>query len=151
MALNPSLQDTLYNDIHETIGDCLPKYEDFPNLVYPLCVMLETLRMFPAVVTIPRLAVKDELLPGKYYIPKDTSLHYDTVNLQRNPKYWVPDIDIFNPSYFDGRNTTTTNPSVSTEKDMNAPKKIRMPSNGAFMLFSEGSRSCLGMSFVAGD
>ena len=141
LALHPSLQDTLYNDIQDTIGDRLPTYEDFPNLVYPLCVMLETLRMFPPVVAVPRLAVNDELLLGKYYIPKDTSLHYDIVNLQRNPKYWGSDIDEFNPSRFDGRNT----PQGETgEKDTSVPEKIRLPAKGAFMPFSEGSRSCLG-------
>ena len=150
LALHPSLQDTLYNDIQDTIGDRLPKYEDFPNLVYPLCVMLETLRMFPPVVGMPRLAVKDDLLLGKYYIPKDTSLIYDTVNLQRNPKYWGPGIDVFDPSRFDGRNTSEPKENDNGEKERYVPEKIRMPSKGAFMPFSEGSRSCLGMSFVVG-
>ena len=145
LALHPTVQDTLYNDINDTIGDRLPKYEDFPNLVYPLCVMLETLRMFPPVVAVPRLATKDELLLGKYYIPKNTTLDYDIVNLQRNPKYWGPDVDVYNPSRFDGRNT----PQVpGREKDTNVPEKIRMPSKGAFMPFSDGSRSCLGIVFL---
>src|SRR5271170_6033281 len=143
LALNPSIQDTLYNEIQETIGDRLPKYEDLPNLVYPLCVMLETLRMFPPVVAIPRLALKDELLLGKYYIPKDSSLHLDMVNLHRNSKYWGPDIDVFNPSRFDGRNPSSGD--TGGDKDGSVPEKIRMPAKGAFLAFSEGSRSCLGM------
>ena len=145
LAINPSLQETLYNDIHETIGDRPPKYEDFPNLVYALCVMLETLRMFPPVVGIPRVALQDELLLGKYYVPKDTSLHFDTVNVHRNPKYWGPDFDVFNPSRFDGRHTTTVD---TAEKETSVPEKIKMPIRGAFIPFSEGSRACLGTALL---
>jgi Cytochrome P450 len=92
-----------------------------------------------SVVAIPRLAVKYELLPGKYFIPKDTSLHFDTVNLQRNPKYWGPEIDVFNPSSFSGRNTSPskTREKNNGEKDASVPEKIRMPSMLRYVLLVE--------------
>jgi cytochrome P450 len=147
LAINPSIQETLRQEIHSTIGDRLPTYEDFNNLVYPLCVLLETLRMFPPVIAIPKCTANGEqTLLGKHYIPKDVTLHFDTVHLHRNPKYWGDDVDTFNPSRFDGRNlkekivqkdTGDTAPGATNEK-------IRMPVKGAFVPFSEGSRSCLG-------
>jgi cytochrome P450 len=147
LAIHPSIQETLRQEIRSTIGDRLPTYDDFNNLVYPLCVFLETLRMFPPVVAIPKSTENGEqTLLGKYLIPKDVTILFDTVHLHRNPKYWGDDVDTFNPSRFDGRNlkekivqkdTGDTAPGATNEK-------IKMPVKGAFVPFSEGSRSCLG-------
>jgi hypothetical protein len=89
--------------------------------------------MFPPIVAVPRLTVNDEFVLGS--IPKDTSLHYDIVNLQRNPQNWGSDIDVFNPSRFDGRNTQQ---SETAEKDTSVPEKIRMPARASLYRFSRG-------------
>jgi cytochrome P450 len=86
LAIHPHVQIQLRQEIEEVCGDRIPTYEDIPNLVYPLCIMFETLRMFPIITGIPKCTVKDEMLLGKYYIPKNTTLVYDVVQLQRNPK-----------------------------------------------------------------
>src|SRR5438045_9715163 len=105
LAINPSIQDTLRSEIYQTIGDRLPTYNDFPHLVYPLCVLFETLRLFPPVAAIPKCTTKPETLLGKYELPENMTVHFDTVHLHRNPKYWgdVEDVDKFDPSRFDGR------------------------------------------------
>jgi cytochrome P450 len=147
LALHPQVQDTLVSEILQVCDDRVPTYEDFPNLVYPLCVMFETLRHFPPVVGIPKCTVNGEqTLLGKYYIPKNATVMYDVINLHHNPKYWGNDVDSFNPSRFDGRNLT----EKAVEKDIgdDAPgaklDRIKMPPRGAFVPFSEGARSCLG-------
>jgi cytochrome P450 len=147
LAIHPAVQDTLLSEIQETIGDKAPTYEDFPNLVYPLCVMFETLRLFPSVTGIPKCTLySDQMLLGKYFIPKNTTLLYAVVNVHRNPKYWGDDVHAFNPSRFDGRNTTEK--VVQKDTGDTAPgaasEKIKLPVKGAFIPFSEGSRSCLG-------
>jgi cytochrome P450 len=148
LALHRDVQDTLLKEIHDAIGDRDPTYEDFPSLVYPLCVMFETLRLFPTVVQVPKAALYGEqLLLGKHYIPKDTTVMYDVVNVHRNTKYW-DNVDAFDPSRFDGRKGGTRMTTVDTGDY--APggsyDKIRLPQKGAFVPFSEGSRSCLGAS-----
>lgn len=147
LALHPDVQDTLVSEIHQTIGDRDPTYEDFHNLVYPLCVLFETLRHFPPVVQVPKATLNgDQILLGKHFLPKDTTVMYDVVNVQRNKKYWGDDVDKFNPSRFDGRknpekiqlaDTGDTAPGATYDK-------IKLPQKGAFVPFSEGSRSCLG-------
>lgn len=152
LAINPSIQETLRSEIHSTIGNRLPTYEDFPNLIYPLCVMLETLRLFPPVRSIPKCTLNGpQPLMGKYIIPENTTLYLDTVHLHRNSKYWgnATDLDEFNPSRFDGRNITEEK-IVQKDTGDTAPgaltnEKIKMPVKGAFIPFSEGSRSCLGI------
>jgi cytochrome P450 len=153
LAMDPALQDALVADIKQTIGDRTPTYEDYPNLVLPLCVQFETLRMFPPVATIPKLCPKETLLSGKYLIPKNVTLVFDTVHTHRNPKYW-DDVDSFNPSRFDGRNITEKPARKEIDTGDTSPggsyDKIKLPQKGAFCPFSEGSRSCLGMSMSFG-
>jgi cytochrome P450 len=81
------------------------------------------------------------IITGKYYIPKNTTLVYDVVQLQRNPKYWGDDADTFNPSRFDGRNLQ----SMASDEDNPDTGKIKFPVKGAFVPFSEGPRACLGI------
>lgn len=115
--------------------------------------MFETLRLFPPVMAVPKCPLsKDEMLRGKHWIPKDVTIHYKVLHVHRNPKYWDSDAEIFNPSRFDGRNVTER----VVEKDIGdmspggVNEKIKLPVKGAFIPFSEGSRSCLDMLILWG-
>ena len=147
LALHPTVQDTLFNEIKQKIGTRLPTYEDFPKLVYPLCVMYETLRLFPPAITLPKCSqYSDETLLGKYFIPKDTTIELNVVYLHRNPKFWGDDAESFNPSRFDGRASAEKIAQIETADNAlgGTNDKIRMPVKGAFIPFAEGPRSCLG-------
>jgi cytochrome P450 len=144
LAVHPHFQDKLRMEVQQVCGDQLPTYEDLSNLVYPLCIMFETLRLFPIIAGIPKCTVQDEMLLGKYYVPKNTTLVFDVVQLQRNSKYWGDDADEFNPSRFDGRfGKDTCQEDLSDERNA----KIKFPVKGAFCPFSEGPRACLGTPF----
>src|ERR1700724_1227338 len=120
LALHPSVQETLYSEIHQVLGDRIPTYDDFPHLVYALCIVFETLRLFPPVVGTPKIASDDQLLLGKYPIPKGMAVIFDIVHVHRDPKFWGPNSNAFDPSRFDGRSTQKSqniNPSeVGNEK-----------------------------------
>ena len=150
LALHPEVQETLLVEINQICGDKVPTYDDFPNLVYPLCIMFETLRHFPPVVAMPKHSPTDQLLLGKYFVPAGTILNLDAVNVHLDKTYWGDDAEVFNPSRFDGRKDMKKD--VRTETGDDAPgvpsEKIRLPERGAFIPFSEGSRSCLGMWLV---
>lgn len=149
LAIHPHIQDTLIAEITSTIGDQAPTYDNFPNLVYPLCVMFETLRFFPPVVCIPKATLNGEqTLLGKYVIPKDMTVFIDALGLHRNEKYWGADVNEFNPSRFDGRGPEgqTVEQDIGDTSSGGFNSKIRIPVRGAFIPFSEGPRSCLGDS-----
>ena len=136
LALHPEVQETLRAEIYQVCGTEIPRYEHLSKLVYPLCVMYETLRLFPIITGIPKCTIQDEMLLGKYYFPNGTTLVFDVVQLHRNPKYWGHDVDNFNPSRFDGR----TDPFRIDE----ASEKVILPCKTAFLPFSDGPRACLG-------
>src|SRR5436309_7462954 len=138
LAIHPHIQDILFSEIQHVCKSRTPVYEDLQNLTYALCIMYETLRMFPAVVLIPKRAIREETLLGKHYIPEGSIIGYDTVNLHRNTQYWGDDINTFNPSRFDGRK--------SKAREWVNDGNIKLPTRGAFCAFSEGVRTCIGMS-----
>ncbi len=139
LALHPEVQETLRAEIHQVCGTEIPKYEHLSQLVYPLCVMYETLRLFPIITGIPKCTIQDEMLLGKYYIPKGTTLVFDVVQLHRNPKYWGQNMHKFNPSRFNGRTQVQ-----SPFRDAETSEKIMLPCKTAFLPFSDGPRACLG-------
>lgn len=144
LALHPLVQNTMLEEIQRNIGDRNPTYDDNANLVYPLCVMFETLRLFPAVVSVPKYTQDEVMLLRKFHIPKNITLSYDPVHLHYNPEYWGDDVQTFNPSRFDGRKLDFGN-----EIARNGTEKIKMPVRGSFIPFSEGPRTCLGIYYLA--
>jgi cytochrome P450 len=147
LAIHPEIQDILAREIDATIGNRTPTYDDFPELVYPLCVMFETLRLFPPVVCIPKATLNGpQMVLGKYLIPKDCTIFFDVVGLHRSERYWGADAAEYNPSRFDGRGVEGQSVHENGEDTFSAGinEKIRIPFRSAFLPFSEGSRSCLG-------
>jgi cytochrome P450 family 709 len=138
--MHPEVQEKAYEEIKATRNG-RPLLSDIPQMIYSLCIMYETVRLFPVSGLLPRRTV-EEVTIGKYRIPKDTSIGPDLINLHRNEKYWGEDCNEFNPSRFDNR--------VSKVKagdggwQTSADGKIRIP-KGAFMSFGDGPRVCLGM------
>ena len=141
LALHPRVQETLFSEIQEVLGDRIPSYDDFPHLIYALCIVFETLRLFPPVVGTPKIASDNQILLGKYPIPKGMVVIFDVVHVHRDPKFWGPDSNEFDPSRFDARITRSTQNDNSSDL---GNEKIRIPVKGAFLPFSEGQRSCLG-------
>ena len=100
--------------------------------------MYETMRLFPVLGTLPSMPTKNEMLLGKYFIPKNTSIGPDLVNLHRNEKYWGNQSDEFDPSRFDNRVPGPDNWHTIMDG------RIRIPVKCAFLAFGDGPRACLG-------
>src|SRR5947207_939243 len=103
LALHSEVQQKLYEEIQTCCGNRQPSLWDIPDMIYTLCIMYETMRLFPVLGTLPSMPTDDEMLLGKYFIPKNTSIGPDLVNLHRNEKYWGNQSDEFDPSRFDNR------------------------------------------------
>jgi len=97
MALYPSVQDT-YEELIRVCDSNEPTFQDISDLVYALCIIYETMRLFPFVGSLPHLVQSDQLI-GEYVIPRKTNIaQLDWVNVQRNEKYWSSTANDFDPS-----------------------------------------------------
>ena len=110
---------------------------EIPNLVYALCVMYETMRLYPIVPTTIQKAETDQVI-CTYRIPKGTAIGPDFIALHRNENYWGSTCNMFDPSRFDAR--ISGDPSWYTVMD----GKIKIPVKGSFLPFGDGPRVCLG-------
>ncbi|KAI0763709.1 cytochrome P450 [Irpex lacteus] len=132
LALYQDEQETAYQHIQKVmINKRAPKYEDAQSLAYCQAVLYETLRLYPPVPLIPKVAAEDTVLStvntaGETVtvpIPAGVGIGIHTPALHYNPRYW-DDPYSFKPSRFLG----------------DWPRD-------AFVPFSEGARSCLGRRF----
>jgi cytochrome P450 len=149
LAMHPSVQDEMFQEVNRVCGDNPPQFTDFQSLTYLLCVMYETLRLFPFSGFVAQMPDKDQMLLGKHWIPKDTVISFDFVNTQRNEKFWGDNANEFIPSRFDNRNpeAESSNPRMVTYMD----GKIKFPAKGTFIIFGDGPRACLGISSMVCD
>ncbi|KAI0052105.1 614/534 cytochrome P450 [Auriscalpium vulgare] len=133
LALHPAEQERLYDEIQRISPDPSkpPTYNQMSLFVYALAVLYETLRLAPAVVSIPKESAEDTSLVvtsiagEKQSIPllKGTDIVIYTTGLHANPRYW-PEPDAFKPERFLG----------------DWPRD-------AFIPFSAGPRACIGRRF----
>ncbi|KAL1715836.1 cytochrome P450 [Schizophyllum commune] len=135
LALYPDKQEKVYEEIKAVASESgdLPQYSDMHKYAYTLAVIYETLRMFPPVVTVPKVSAQDQVVTGKRLsdgskvdipCPAGTSVHFAVVGLHNNPNYWDSPEE-FRPERFLG----------DYNKD-------------AFVPFSAGARACLGRKFA---
>jgi cytochrome P450/NADPH-cytochrome P450 reductase len=98
-------------------------YDDLMRLTYTTQVIKETLRVYPPMPVTIRRSLKDGTL-GPYRVRKDDIILIGTLAAQRDPRYWGPDPDRFDPEHF------------SPERAASRPRH-------AFIPFSIGKRQCM--------
>lgn len=149
LALYPEIQDELYRSIVEVLPTERDEltYESVASLEYCLAVFMETLRIYPSVVVVPKYSMDNTLVPVSTFstdggkseaagrkqvmLPKYAEVLIDVPALHYNPKYWGGDASTFRPARFiDDKKTG-----------------YRWPRE-AFMGFSQGARACLGQKFA---
>eukprot|EP01100_Stratorugosa_tubuloviscum_P010625 TRINITY_DN4583_c0_g1_i1.p1 TRINITY_DN4583_c0_g1~~TRINITY_DN4583_c0_g1_i1.p1 ORF type:complete len:527 (+),score=205.57 TRINITY_DN4583_c0_g1_i1:61-1641(+) len=127
LALNPEKQEKFYNEVNKVLNNekRAPKFEEVIHLNYSRCVFKETLRIFSQTPSIPKCCRKPTKL-GDYIIPANAIISIAISALHKNPNYWS-DPESFEPERFD--------------------EQVSSPINQyAFIPFSTGPRSCIGMS-----
>ncbi|BCR92479.1 uncharacterized protein ACHE_80379A [Aspergillus chevalieri] len=162
LAMHQDIQDWLYEGIKEAVADepeDLAKWDYvrvFPKLIAPLCVMLETLRLYPPVVTLPKWTSHSPapitLASTTYTLPPGVPISLNANALHYSPEYWGPDVTIFKPSRWDKRNTTSFLAKNDGIEGLNVAgldfDTVHKPVRGAFIPFSDGSRACMGKKFA---
>jgi cytochrome P450 len=99
---------------------------DVPALKYSSMVLKESMRLFPPVWTLGRLAEEDDEVMG-YPIPRGALVFVSPWVIHRLPEFWR------DPQAFD--------PDRWAEED---PRRAR----GAYLPFSMGQRKCIGDAFA---
>ncbi|PVD38389.1 hypothetical protein C0Q70_01003 [Pomacea canaliculata] len=117
-----TLQFLSYNLALHPDGDVT--YEGVAKLKYLDCAINETLRMYPAVNIVNRLASETVTIKG-VTIPKGAGVLIPIVNVLNDPEYF-PEPDKFIPERFSEENKGSRNPM-------------------AFLSFGYGPRLCIGM------
>ncbi|KAL2864323.1 cytochrome P450 [Aspergillus lucknowensis] len=162
LALHPDVQEWVYEGIIEaTRGEPVNvahwNYASvYPRLVTSLCVMLETMRLYPPIVTVPkwtgntartvRYQGRDLVLePGVNISLNMNGLHY-------SEEYWGPDAGTFSPQRWDKNNKESFLARNDNLPGLNAAgleyPTIHKPVRGAYVPFSDGIRACLGKKFA---
>lgn len=115
--------------LHEETARCRPTatYQDLPHLTLTRGVILESLRLYPPVPLLTRLATRDTRL-GAHHIPAGSVVVYSPYCVQHQSGLY-PEPDRFDPDRWDG---TTY------------PHQPRAP----FLAFGAGPRQCVGDTFA---
>ncbi|HET7353359.1 MAG TPA: cytochrome P450, partial [Gaiellaceae bacterium] len=126
LATRPDVEEKLIAEIDSISGgdpDYDLKYDDLMSLTYTTQVIKETMRIYPPMPVTIRRSLKDGSL-GRYRVRRGDIILVGTLAAQRDPRYWGPRADEFDPEQF------------SMERVLNRPRH-------AFIPFSIGKRQCM--------
>ncbi|HTB75707.1 MAG TPA: cytochrome P450, partial [Polyangiaceae bacterium] len=126
LATHPDVEEKLVAEIDRITGgepDYDLQYDDLMAMTYTTQVIKETMRIYPPMPVTIRRSLKDGML-GRYRIRKGDIILVGTLAAQRDPRYWGPDPDRFDPEQF------------AMDKVVNRPRH-------AFIPFSIGRRQCM--------
>lgn len=126
LAANPSIQHKVLQEILTVLPMQNKNIElhELNNLVYLEMVINETMRLFPPIPFVGRLATDDFAFNG-LQVPKGMNFLISLFHVHRNEKYWGPQANQFDPDNF-------------------LPGNIIARNSNAFMPFAKGPRNCLG-------
>ncbi|XP_060831894.1 cytochrome P450 6k1-like [Bombus pascuorum] len=128
LAVNPDVQKTLRAEIHDALAKTDGKitYDMITTLPYLDMVISETLRKYPPVGYLDRIALADYKVPNSdLVLEKGTPIFISLLGLHYDPQYY-PNPEKYDPLRF------------SEETKRTRPSFVYMP-------FGEGPRFCLGM------
>jgi cytochrome P450/NADPH-cytochrome P450 reductase len=121
-----------YAEVDEVLGrniDQTPTLKQIGQLPYIRAILLEALRLWPTAPAFGLAPFKDELLGGKYTIPKGTFTTVLIPSLHRDKSVWGDSPDTFNPDNFSAEAEAARSPH-------------------AYKPFGNGQRACIGRQFA---
>ncbi|PVD38378.1 hypothetical protein C0Q70_00992 [Pomacea canaliculata] len=123
LAVFPDVQQRIVDEIQEQIGDEVPTNDNVSKLKYMEQTIKETLRLFPTVVSVTRMASETVTIKG-VTIPKGVGVLIPIYDVMRDPEYF-PDPEVFRPERFSNEAKDEMNPL-------------------SFLAFGFGPRLCIG-------
>uniref|UniRef100_A0A8K9XUF5 unspecific monooxygenase n=1 Tax=Oncorhynchus mykiss TaxID=8022 RepID=A0A8K9XUF5_ONCMY len=128
LATNPDVQAALQDEIDQIFPDkAPPTYEGLMQMEYLDMVINETLRVYPIISRLERVA-KTTVEVNGVTIPKGTVVMIPIMVLHHHPTHW-PKPEVFRPERFSKENRENIDPYT-------------------FLPFGMGPRNCIGMRFA---
>ncbi|CAK1604014.1 unnamed protein product [Parnassius mnemosyne] len=130
LAMYPKIQDRVFQELQEVFGysDRPLVKKDLINLKYLDMVVKESLRLFPPVPFIIRkVGLEDVTL--RRVLPAGSGIIVSIWGVHRDPKYWGPDAECFDPDRF-------------------LPERFNLQHACSYMPFSNGPRNCVGYKYA---
>ncbi|CAH2105998.1 unnamed protein product [Euphydryas editha] len=137
LALNPEVQERLAKEIkeHDAKNGGKVNFNSIQNLTYMDMVISESLRMWPPLMQLDRVCVKDYNMgkpnpkaPKDYIVRKGEYISIPAWPIHRDPEFY-PNPDKFDPERFSPENKHKINPFT-------------------YMPFGIGPRNCIGSRFA---
>jgi cytochrome P450 len=123
LSLYPEVADRIRSEGEAAYGDRVPTWDDIHALSYTRSVIQETMRLYPPVWCLIRVATDHDDIGGHIVEPGD-KIALCSYIVHRSPKYW-DDPESFDPSRFSPENTAKRAPY-------------------SYVPFSAGRRACIG-------
>ncbi|GMJ08152.1 PHYB ACTIVATION TAGGED SUPPRESSOR 1 [Hibiscus trionum] len=130
LAIHTDWQEKARKEVLEVFGDQNPCHDGISKLKTMNMIINETLRLYAPIVAVVRKVSKGVRL-GNLVLPANMEVLIPILTLHHDPELWGDDVHLFKPERF-------------SEGIANATKY----NSAAFIPFSMGPRSCVGMSFA---
>lgn len=101
LARHPEVQDRLYREVVDTVGDRTPNLDDLQAMPYTVMVLNESMRLFPPAWAVMARQVKEPIQLGDTTLPKDSVMLVPMWVVHRDPRIF-PDPQRFDPERFEG-------------------------------------------------
>jgi cytochrome P450 family 3 subfamily A len=128
LALQPDIQEKLYQEIDKVLGNEEPTIDKYYEMSYMRNAVQETLRRHPPVVLIPKMT-RTKTTIGSYAVPANTQVYLNAYQVQHDERYWK-EPQSFIPERFD------------TDSEYCMKRHV-----ASLIPFSIGQRKCIGSRF----
>ncbi len=127
IASEPTIAQRIREEVKDAVGDGRIGFDDIKKLVYTRNVFRETLRLYPPLTFIPRVAAENCEIDG-YKIKRGAMVMIAPWTIHRHRKYWK------DPELFDA--------------DRFSPEREHEIKRGTYIPFGQGPRVCAGATFA---
>jgi len=127
LAKYPDIQEKVYQEIQQTVGNEIPTLEDLSKLKYMECFISEVLRVHPPVPFLPTRVASRDVKVKDQMVPKGTTVGLFISMVHKHPDFW-PNPEKFDPDRF-------------------LPENKKGRHHYAYVPFSLGPRQCIGNHF----
>lgn len=126
LAMHPECQERVFAELRDLMPDPnTPLNSDhIERMEYTERCIKETLRLYPPVPIVGR-TVEHEMKLKNFTLRPGQGLILAINQLQRNPKYWGPQADVFDPDNF-------------------LPERVAARESFVYCPFADGARICIG-------